>query len=173
MSDKKIVSLAELKKRLATERRKKKKIIFTNGCFDLVHVGHIKVLTFCRSLGDVLVVGLNSDASVTRLKGKERPLIPQKERAQLLASLESVSYVTIFKEDTPERLIKLVQPDVLVKGGDWTTDKIVGKDIAKEVVRVPLVKGHSTTALIELIIERYGKGHTNGFETRIPNGQAS
>jgi rfaE bifunctional protein nucleotidyltransferase chain/domain len=120
-------------------------------------VGHLKVLESCKKFGDVLVLGLNSDASTRRLKGPKRPILTGKERAELLAGFEVVDYVTFFSEDTPEELIKLVQPDVLVKGGDWKADEIVGRDVAKKVVRIPLVKGRSTTALIEVIASRYGR----------------
>ncbi len=156
MIERKICTWARLKSRLAGERRRKKKIVFTNGCFDLLHVGHLKVFIECKKKGDVLVLGLNSDASIRRIKGPKRPLVPQDERALLLAGLEPIDYVAIFNEDTPENLIRLVQPDILIKGGDWKADQIVGRDIAKKVVRVPLIKGHSTTALIERIVRRYG-----------------
>jgi D-beta-D-heptose 7-phosphate kinase/D-beta-D-heptose 1-phosphate adenosyltransferase len=135
---------------------KKKKIVFTNGCFDLLHVGHLKVFETCKKYGQVLVVGLNADASVRRLKGPGRPVVPQGERARMLAALSVVDYVAIFNEDTPEKLIRQVQPDVLLKGGDWKADQIVGRDIAKKVVRVPLVQGRSTTGLIERILKQHG-----------------
>jgi D-glycero-beta-D-manno-heptose 1-phosphate adenylyltransferase len=154
--NKKIVSWAVLKNKLALERKRKRKIVFTNGCFDLIHVGHLKVFMACKKQGDVLVLGLNSDKSVRRLKGPKRPIVNEKDRALLLAGLEPIDYITIFKEDTPENLIRLVQPDILMKGGDWKKSDIVGADIAKKVVRVPLVKGHSTTALIGKIVALYG-----------------
>jgi D-beta-D-heptose 7-phosphate kinase/D-beta-D-heptose 1-phosphate adenosyltransferase len=146
-----------LKRRVAADKRRRKKIVFTNGCFDLIHAGHLKVLESCKKYGDILVLGLNSDSSTRWLKGPKRPILKQKERAALLAGFEVVDYVTIFNEPTPEKLIKLVQPDVLVKGGDWKPGQIVGADVAKKVVRVPLVKGKSTTAIIEMIAERYAK----------------
>lgn len=152
----KICSWARLKKRLAALRRRKQKIVFTNGCFDLLHAGHLKVFLECKKWGDVLVLGLNSDRSVRRLKGPGRPIVSEKERAILLAGLEPIDYVAVFKEDTPERLIRLVQPDVLIKGGDWKAGSIVGRDIAKKVVRVPLIKGLSTSELIKRIVRRYG-----------------
>ena len=129
----------------------------TNGCFDLIHVGHLNVFKACKKWGQVLVVGLNSDASVRRLKGRKRPIIGQNDRAQLIAGLEPVDYVTIFNEDTPEKLIKAVMPDVLVKGGDWKKSSIVGADVVRKVVRVPLVKGRSTTAIIQKIAAAYGR----------------
>lgn len=157
MIQKKICSWVQLKQRLRQERKKKRSIVFTNGCFDLLHVGHLKVFLECKKKGDVLVLGLNSDSSIRRLKGPDRPIVTQKERAFLLAGLEPIDYITIFDEDTPEKLIGLVQPDVLIKGGDWKTSEIVGRDIAKKVVRIPLIKGHSTSDLINLIVKRYGK----------------
>jgi len=152
----KILSWRVLKKKLAGERAKKKKIVFTNGCFDLIHVGHLKTFWTCKKYGDVLVVGLNSDSSVKRLKGPKRPIISQGDRAQLLAGLEPIDYVVIFKEETPEKLIRLVRPDVLIKGGDWKKSEIVGGGIVKKVVRVPLVKGRSTTNFIQKIVSLYG-----------------
>lgn len=115
------------------------------------------MLESCKKYGDVLVLGLNSDSSTRWLKGPKRPILKQKERAALLAGFEAVDFVTIFNEPTPEKLIQLVQPDVLVKGGDWKANQIVGSDVAKKVVRVPLVKGRSTSAIIELIAQRYGR----------------
>jgi D-beta-D-heptose 7-phosphate kinase/D-beta-D-heptose 1-phosphate adenosyltransferase len=144
-------------KKLSNDRSRGKKIVFTNGCFDLLHVGHLKVFSECKKKGDVLVVGLNSDSSVRRLKGSGRPLVNEQERAFMLANLEPIDYVAIFSDLTPEKLIRKVHPDVLVKGGDWSADKIVGRDIAKKVVRVPLIKNHSTSKLIERIVRLYGK----------------
>lgn len=150
------MSWAQLGRRLKAERAKHRKIVFTNGCFDLVHVGHLKVFRSCKKHGDILVLGLNSDASVRRLKGPKRPILLEKERAELLAGFEVIDYITIFKEDTPQKLIELVKPDVLIKGGDWSKKNIVGREIAKKVVRIPFVKGHSTTSIIDLIARRYG-----------------
>jgi D-beta-D-heptose 7-phosphate kinase/D-beta-D-heptose 1-phosphate adenosyltransferase len=156
-SSKKILSWPALLRRLAHERRRRKKIVFTNGCFDLIHAGHLRVLESCKKHGDVLVLGLNSDSSTRWLKGPKRPILTQGERAALLAGFSVVDYVTIFNEPTPEKLINLVKPDVLVKGGDWKPGEIVGANVAKKVVRVPLVKGKSTTAIIAMIAERYGR----------------
>ena len=139
--------------RLLPSVRRGKTVVFTNGCFDLVHAGHLKVLEWCKKRGGVLVVGLNSDASVRRLKGPGRPILPLKERGALMAALKPVDYVTWFDEDTPAQLIRRLKPDVLVKGGDWSPDKIVGREFVKKVVRVPLLPGRSTTALIESIRE--------------------
>lgn len=136
-------------------RRKKKKIVFTNGCFDVIHVGHIRYLRQARSLGDLLIVGLNSDSSVRKIKGSDRPIIPEEERAEVLAALEFVDYVAIFSEETPVNLIKLVHPDILVKGGDWSIDKIVGREIVEEyggtVMPLPFHPGKSSSDIIEKI----------------------
>ncbi len=150
----KIVSLRTLKARLAKDRKQGKKIVFTNGCFDILHAGHVSVLEFSRSKGDVLVVGLNSDESVRRLKGPTRPVNKQADRALVLAALESVSYVCVFKEDTPYNLIKAVRPDVLVKGGDYKPSEIVGREFAGKVVRFALLKGRSTTGIIKKVSKK-------------------
>ena len=147
----KILGPKALKTFVEQERKKGKKIVFTNGCFDILHAGHVSVLEFSRAKGDVLVVGLNSDASVQCLKGPTRPVNNQKDRALVLAALESVSAVSIFAQDTPYNLIRLVQPDVLVKGGDYKTEEIVGREFAKKVVRFPLLKGRSTTNIIKKV----------------------
>lgn len=147
----KILGPKALKTFVEQERKKGKKIVFTNGCFDILHAGHVSVLEFSRAKGDVLVVGLNSDTSVQRLKGPTRPVNNQKDRALVLAALESVSAVSIFAQDTPYNLIRLVQPDVLVKGGDYKTEEIVGREFAKKVVRFPLLKGRSTTNIIKKV----------------------
>lgn len=147
----KIKSARVLKKLVETSRRKGQKIVFTNGCFDILHAGHVSILEFARSKGDVLVVGVNSDASVRRLKGPTRPVNSQADRALVLAALESVSYVSIFEEDTPYNLIKLLRPDVLVKGGDYKPAEIVGREFSKKVVRFALLKGRSTTNIIKKV----------------------
>lgn len=147
----KILGPRQLKKWVETQRKAGKKIVFTNGCFDILHAGHVSVLEFSRSKGDVLVVGLNSDASVRRLKGPTRPVNSQADRALVLAALESVSAVCIFEEDTPYNLIKTVCPDVLVKGGDYKPSEIVGREFAKKVVRFALLKGRSTTNVIKKV----------------------
>jgi D-beta-D-heptose 7-phosphate kinase/D-beta-D-heptose 1-phosphate adenosyltransferase len=127
-----------------------KKIVFTNGCFDLIHIGHVRSLKEAKKLGDVLVVGLNSDRSVSLIKPR-RPIIPQEQRAEILASLDMIDYVSLFDEETPYELIKLIQPDVLVKGGDWEKEDVVGVDIAKETHSIPYIQGISTTEIIEKI----------------------
>lgn len=132
--------------------RKTQKIVFTNGCFDLLHIGHVRYLQEARKLGDLLVVGVNSDASVKRLKGPQRPLQIEADRAEILAALACVDYVVIFEEDTPYELIQSILPQVLVKGGDWKADQIVGSDIvlAKggQVLSLHFVDGRSTTKII-------------------------
>jgi len=126
------------------------RIVFTNGCFDIIHIGHIRYLKEAKNLGDVLIVGLNSDKSVSAIK-PGRPVNPQDQRAEVLASLEMVDYVVLFDEETPYELIKIIRPDVLVKGGDWKKEDIVGSDIAKETLSLPYVEGVSTTGIIEKI----------------------
>ncbi|MFK5881572.1 MAG: D-glycero-beta-D-manno-heptose-7-phosphate kinase [Sulfurospirillum sp.] len=145
----KIKTKEELKTLL--EVFKDKKIVFTNGCFDILHVGHVKYLEVAKSFGDMLIVGLNSDDSVKRLKGENRPINSSDDRAYVLSALESVSLVVEFKEDTPYELIKSIKPDVLVKGGDYKGKKVVGSDIAKEVRLVDFVDGKSTTGIINRI----------------------
>jgi rfaE bifunctional protein nucleotidyltransferase chain/domain len=126
------------------------KIVFTNGCFDIIHIGHTRYLKEAKDLGDVLIVGLNSDRSVSAIK-TGRPVNPQDQRAEVLASLEMVDYVVLFDEETPYELIRLIRPDVLVKGGDWKKEDIVGSDIAKETLSLPYIKGISTTGIIAKI----------------------
>jgi D-beta-D-heptose 7-phosphate kinase/D-beta-D-heptose 1-phosphate adenosyltransferase len=155
----KIQSLETLPGMIDRFKRDGKRIVFTNGCFDLLHVGHVRYLQQAKALGDVLVVGLNSDASVRQIKGEKRPLIAQEERAEILSALECVDLVVLFEDPTPYRLIAIVRPHVLVKGGDWPTEKIVGKDIVEQeggkVFTIPLVQGASTSGLIGRIVERY------------------
>jgi rfaE bifunctional protein nucleotidyltransferase chain/domain len=133
-------------------RSKGKKIVFTNGCFDILHVGHVDYLSKAKRLGDVLVIGLNSDSSVRKIKGKHRPVNRQLDRATVLSALSSVDYIAIFGEATPEKLIRCLKPDILVKGGDWKIDNIVGADFVRsrggKVKRIPFVKGYSTTSVL-------------------------
>lgn len=150
----KVVDRATVVAHAAEARRAGKRVVFTNGCFDLLHVGHVRYLADARAAGDVLVVGINADASVRRLaKGPERPLVPQAARAEVVAALACVDWVTIFEEDTPAELIAAVLPDVLVKGADWAPDRVVGRDVVEahggRVLLVPVVEGFSTTALVE------------------------
>jgi rfaE bifunctional protein nucleotidyltransferase chain/domain len=132
-------------------RKDGKKIVFTNGCFDILHAGHVRYLKQAKKLGDVLVIGLNSDESVSGIK-PGRPVNTEKNRAEVLSGLASVDYVVIFREKTPYNLIKTVRPDMLVKGGDWKPAEIIGSDIAKETLSLPFVKGLSTTRIIEKIV---------------------
>lgn len=139
----------------------KEDVVFTNGCFDILHPGHVDYLQRARSLGSCLVVGLNSDASVRRLKGPLRPVNDETSRALVLAALACVDYVAVFHEDTPYELIRTVEPDVLVKGGDWSVDRIVGRDLVEgrggRVLSIPLLKGYSTTAIVDRIVAVHGK----------------
>jgi D-beta-D-heptose 7-phosphate kinase/D-beta-D-heptose 1-phosphate adenosyltransferase len=138
-------------------RAGRRRIVFTNGCFDLLHPGHLRTLELARELGDVLIIGLNSDASVRQLKGPGRPVIPERERAEILAALESVDAVVIFDELTPREVISRLLPDVLVKGGDWPDDQIVGREEVEaaggRVVSIPVVRGYSTSAILQRICE--------------------
>jgi len=144
------VNWNELKQHVEKLKMEGKKLVFTNGCFDIIHAGHVRYLKEAKALGDVLVVGLNSDKSVSAIK-PGRPVNPQDQRAEVLSSLEMVDYVTLFDEETPYALIKLLQPDILVKGGDWKKEDIVGSDIAKETYSLPYIQGISTTEIIERI----------------------
>ncbi|MBN1327821.1 MAG: D-glycero-beta-D-manno-heptose 1-phosphate adenylyltransferase [Candidatus Cloacimonetes bacterium] len=152
----KLLSKQELIKELG-ELEPEIKIVFTNGCFDLLHLGHIRYLKEAADLGDILVVGLNSDYSVKRLKGNSRPLQPQEHRAEILSALEFVDYIVIFDEDTPLNLIRSIQPDVLVKGGDWKPEQIVGSELVLHkggIVRsLPYYQGFSTSGMIKKIRE--------------------
>lgn len=154
MKNRKILQREEVGKEMERLRSEGKRIVFTNGCFDLIHAGHVQYLGEAKALGDVLVVGVNSDASVRRLKTK-RPIVPQDQRVEVLSALEMVSYVTIFAEDTPYEIIRLIMPDVLVKGGDWEVEDIVGADLVGEVYSLPYRLGISSTDIIERIIERF------------------
>lgn len=149
----KIVTRAEAVRIVRNLKQAGKKVVFTNGCFDILHRGHIELLSFAREQGDALIVGLNSDDSVRRLKGSRRPVNKQMDRAIVLAALEFVDYVVVFDEDTPQELISSLLPDVLVKGGDYQPEEIVGREIVEQyggkVIVFPLVQGYSTTAIIE------------------------
>ena len=153
----KIQSRTVLRRTISRLKKHNKTIVFTNGCFDLLHVGHVRLFQKAKSLGDVLIVAINADASLRRLKGPRRPLVGQALRAEVLASLAAVDYVTVFSEDTPAEIIAELKPDILVKGGDYRTDQIVGRRDVKKVVRFRFVKGQSTTGLIGEIVKRYGK----------------
>lgn len=153
---KKILGRAALRRRIVALRRAGKRVVFTNGCFDLIHPGHVRYLRAAKRLGDVLVVALNTDASVRRLgKAPDRPLVPEADRAEVVAALEMVDFVTLFDEDTPRAVIRAIEPDVLVKGGDWTPDRIVGAELVRarggRVKSLPFAPGYSTTALVRRI----------------------
>lgn len=152
---KKIVTIEALIRESERLRREGKRLVFTNGCFDLLHPGHVSYLTQARSLGDALVVALNSDRSVHALKGEGRPILNQRERAEVIAALEAVDYVTIFDEETPRELIAAVLPNVLVKGGDWALGEIIGREEVEaaggQVLSLPYIEGSSTTDIIARI----------------------
>jgi rfaE bifunctional protein nucleotidyltransferase chain/domain len=151
----KIVSQHELILLTAHEKRNGRRVVFTNGCFDLLHPGHVRCLAEARALGDLLVVAVNSDRSVRGNKGPERPLVPQNDRAEVLAALSSVDYVTIFDEPTPREIIARVLPSVLVKGADWAPNDVVGREEVEaaggRVVSIPFAPGYSTTDLLQKI----------------------
>lgn len=152
-----VLSLDDLIVRFGPGKRNGKRVVFTNGCFDLLHPGHIRSLETARGLGDVLIVGINSDESVRTLKGEGRPVISEQERAEILASLECVDAVVIFDEFTPQRVVAALVPDVLVKGGDWPGNQIVGREEVEaaggKVVLVDVVPGYSTTDILKKIRE--------------------
>jgi D-beta-D-heptose 7-phosphate kinase/D-beta-D-heptose 1-phosphate adenosyltransferase len=156
----KVKNLKELIRIRKALNRRKKSVVFTNGCFDILHRGHIEYLKKAKSLGDVLIVGLNSDSSVREIKGEKRPIVPQDDRAEIIAALEMVDYVLIFRETTPLQVIHKLVPDVLVKGGDYTVNKIVGNKIVEStggrVITVKQVPGRSTKNIIRKIVNRYG-----------------
>ena len=147
--NKKIISMEELKEIL--KENNNKKIVFTNGCFDILHRGHVEYLQKAKELGDLLILGLNSDLSVKRLKGENRPINNEEDRAIILSALECVDYVVIFDEDTPFELIKNLKPDILVKGGDYKLEDVIGREFAKETILIDFVDGYSTTKTIKNI----------------------
>ena len=154
-SQRKIASATALARRVRQAKAAGRTVVLTNGCFDLLHAGHVILLERAKRLGDVLIVAINSDASVRTLKGPQRPIVSQRDRARLLAALESVDYVTVFNEPTPERLLRRLRPHVLVKGADWSSAQIIGRELVERdggrVVRLPLFKGYSTSRLIKRI----------------------
>jgi D-beta-D-heptose 7-phosphate kinase/D-beta-D-heptose 1-phosphate adenosyltransferase len=157
----KIKTKEDLCRILQNLKRKGKRIVFTNGCFDLLHLGHIRYLEKAKALGDILVIGVNSDHSVRNLKGPQRPILTEEERAEILSSLGCVDYITIFDEADPLELISSIQPNILVKGGDWTKETTIGREVVEklggEVIIIPFVEGASTSNLIETILKRYEK----------------
>ena len=157
----KLLKIDDLVQIAAKLQKAGKCIVFTNGCFDILHVGHVRYLTAAKSEGDILVVGLNSDRSVKSIKGEKRPIVSQNQRAEVLAGLSCVDYIAFFDDPDPLQLIQALGPDVLVKGDDWPEDRIIGADFVKSkggrVVRVPLVPGASTSKIIKQIIDSFGK----------------
>ena len=157
----KIVNREELVFLRNQAEKEGKKVVFTNGCFDILHRGHIEIFQRSKSLGDILIVGLNSDASVKMLKGDKRPIVDEDDRAVVVAALECVDYVCLFEEETPAEIIKQVKPDILVKGGDYKIEDIVGRETVwengGEVIAVPLVEGRATRSIIEKIVNLYGR----------------
>jgi rfaE bifunctional protein nucleotidyltransferase chain/domain len=155
----KIVTWETLKTEVEKQRKEGKTIAFTNGCFDILHVGHVRYLQEARRLGDMLILGLNSDASVRSIKGDKRPLVPEGERAEVVASLTAVDFVTLFDETTPLKLIEHLRPDCLVKGGDWSEETVVGRDAVQSwggrVAIIPLTPGASTTNIVEKVLQVY------------------
>ncbi len=155
----KIKDLAELVPIVRGLQREGKQVVFTNGCFDLLHLGHIRLLQQGKSLGDVLVVGVNSDSSMRQIKGEARPIVPADERLEVLSALEVVDHLFLFDEPDPGNAIAQLRPDILVKGGDWREEEVVGRDTVQSyggrVVTLPYYGDHSTTKLIELVVERY------------------
>ena len=155
----KIKTAKELLPLLAILRAAGKKVVFTNGCFDIIHTGHTRYLAKAKAFGDVLVVAVNSDSSVRRIKGEKRPINPEADRMEILAALQSVDFITLFDEPDPYRIISEIQPDVLVKGGDWQIEKIIGRDIVEarggRVISAGYIEGASTTGIIEKIVKLY------------------
>lgn len=157
----KIFNIDELIKFRQKVQREGKKVVFTNGCFDIIHRGHIELLKKAKEFGDILIIGLNSDFSVKKIKGGERPILNEDDRAYILGALECVDAVCLFDEETPSRIIEQLKPDVLVKGGDYKIGEIVGRetvqDCGGEVITIPFVEGKSTRGIIEKIIKSYSK----------------
>jgi len=154
-----ILTLTEFAAKLKNLRKAGLRVVFTNGCFDILHVGHVRYLTAARSKGDILVVGLNSDQSVRKIKGEKRPVVPENQRAEVLAGLRCVDYVILFDEADPLKLIQSICPDVLVKGADWSEEAIIGASFVKanggRVERIAVVPETSTTRIIQKIIETF------------------
>lgn len=154
-----VVGVEKIKSERERLRQQKKKVVFTNGCFDIIHRGHIEYLTKSKALGDILIVGINTDASVRRIKGEQRPIVQEDDRAFVLANLVPVDYVCTFDEDTPLSLITAITPDILVKGADWNINDIVGKDVVEHsggrVATIDFIPNRSTSNIIERILERF------------------
>jgi len=156
-----LIALEEFVPVIARLKQDGKRIVFTNGCFDIIHVGHIRYLKSAKELGDILVIGLNSDESVRKIKGDNRPIVSQGERAEILSSIRSVDYVVIFNEPDPYNTIAAIKPDILIKGGDWAIDNIVGRDIVEsyggEVRTIPFVEGFSSSRIIGDVLNKFRK----------------
>ncbi|HCK98789.1 MAG TPA: D-glycero-beta-D-manno-heptose 1-phosphate adenylyltransferase [Candidatus Marinimicrobia bacterium] len=150
--DRKIITRDQAETIIGELKSQNKRVVFTNGCFDLLHVGHLELLEQSKSFGDILVVGINTDRSLKIFKGPDRPILPQEERARLVASLEMVDYVVFFDEETPFEILSQIKPNILVKGGDYKFDEIIGRDIVDEVKIIPFVKGKSSTSIIDKIL---------------------
>ncbi len=161
LSIKKIKTIKELQTIIPRLKARGKKIVFTNGCFDILHYGHVQYLEKAKREGDILIAALNSDTSVKRIKGKNRPIVAEKDRLRVLSGLESVDYAVLFKEDTPLKTIEAIKPDILIKGGDWKKNKIVGADFVSsyggKIITVKLAKGRSSTNLIKKIVDKFGE----------------
>ena len=151
----KLKTINSLKKIIKKHKHKGKKIVFTNGCFDIIHPGHLKILESAKKQGNILVVAVNSNSSIKQIKGNKRPIFNQQARVQIISALEFVDYVILFDEATPYMIIKELKPDILVKGQDWRTENIVGSSIVKSVIQVKLYKKYSTTTIINKILKRY------------------
>lgn len=157
----KLKSLDELTAIAAQARKKGQTVVFTNGCFDLLHRGHVHILRQAKAAGDLLIVALNSDRSVKQIKGPKRPIMPETDRIELIEAMEMVNYIILFDEPDPTRLIDAIKPDVLVKGADWSADKVVGAELVEKdggrVVRIPYLQGFSTSEIIERIVKQDGE----------------
>jgi len=153
---KKLDELINLRKKWKQEG---KKVVFTNGCFDILHLGHIKLFKFAKSLGDILIVGVNSDSSIKKIKGSKKPIFPLSERLEVLEAIEYIDYLTVFEDETPKRLISLLLPDVLIKGGDWKPEQVVGKEEVERaggrVIIFPYIEGYSSSNIIERILKSF------------------
>ncbi|MCG2715266.1 MAG: D-glycero-beta-D-manno-heptose 1-phosphate adenylyltransferase [Candidatus Marinimicrobia bacterium] len=152
--DKKIITQPEAEKIVRSLNAENKSVVFTNGCFDILHVGHLELLEKAKSFGDVLIVGMNSDSSVKQIKGQDRPILTEQDRARLLAAIEMVDYVVLFDEETPFELLRQIKPNILVKGEDYKPDEIIGRDIVDEVKIIPFVRGKSTSSIIDKILDK-------------------
>lgn len=148
----KVVGIEETKKICAEAKQNNKVVVFTNGCFDIIHPGHIECLRMAKELGSILIVGLNTDNSIKRFKSKSRPIFNEKDRAKVLSAIQWVDYIVMFDEPTPHNLIETLKPDILVKGGDYKPEEVVGRDVVNNVVIVPLLPGYSTTEIIKRIV---------------------